>query len=127
MSGAQEAITHDNVPYRCQSCPPHSPSRPRQITPAASLYVEVVVDRHRDLLPAAKICLCGLDRGMTQQKLNLLELTSLLPTQPRAGAPHIMGAEMLDADCLRRGDNDIPHCPAAEFSWQQAVALRQPA
>lgn len=68
--------------------------------------MEPIVDCDRDLLPATQITIGRFNRRMAQQELNLLQFAARFPALPGAGAPHIMCAEMLDADRLGRGDND---------------------
>ena len=43
----------------------------------------------------------GLDGGVAEQELDLLEIAAVLPTQFRAGATEIVGAEAFDPDLLR--------------------------
>lgn len=52
--------------------------------------VEKIVYRMPEILFAAEIVFCGLDRCMTEQELNLLQLTTTVVTQLRAGSPQIV-------------------------------------
>ena len=45
---------------------------------------EFIVDRDSQTLPAANIAFGGLDRDMSEEKLNLLELTSGIMAETRA-------------------------------------------
>src|ERR1700722_12480667 len=65
------------------------------------LQSKVVVHRDLDILLGAQIALRGLDGRVPQQELDLLQVAAVLPTQFRAGAAQVVGAEVLDADLLR--------------------------
>ena len=54
-----------------------------------------------DLLLGAQIALSGLDGRVPQQEFDLLEVAAVLPTQFRASAAEVVGAEVLDSDLLR--------------------------
>src|ERR1035438_253761 len=53
----------------------------------------MVVDRGSQLLAGAQVSLGGLDRGMAQQKLDLLEGAARDAAQPGAGPPEMMGGK----------------------------------
>jgi hypothetical protein len=57
--------------------------------------VEKIVDWMPEILFAAEIALCRLHGCMPEQELNLLQLSSTVMTQLGAGAPQIMGCNML--------------------------------
>jgi hypothetical protein len=66
-----------------------------------SLQSQVIVDRDLDILFGAQIAFGGLDRGVPQQELDLLQIAAILPAELGAGAAQIVGAEALDPDLLR--------------------------
>jgi len=57
--------------------------------------VKKVVHRMSEILFAAQIAFRGLDRGMPQQELNLLQLATATVAQLRAGSPQVMRGNML--------------------------------
>jgi hypothetical protein len=67
----------------------------------SKLQSEVVVYSDLDILFGAQIAFGGLDRGVPQQELDLLQIPAVLPAEFGAGAAEIVGAEVLDADLLR--------------------------
>ena len=62
---------------------------------------EVVVDCDRDLLLGPEITLRGLNRGVPEQKLDLLEIAAALAAELGTGSAQVMRAEVLDSDLLR--------------------------
>jgi hypothetical protein len=73
-------------------------NRPRS---PESLESQVIVHRDLDILFRAKIAFGGLDGGVPEQELDLLEIAAALAAEFGAGAAQIMGAEVLDPDLLR--------------------------
>jgi hypothetical protein len=74
------------------------------ILPSGSALIsqpQIIIHGDNDLLIGTEIPLCGLDRGVTQQEFDLLEVTAALPAQFGAGAAKVVGAEVLDPDLLR--------------------------
>ena len=65
------------------------------------LESKVVVHRDLYILIGTQIPLGGLDRRVPQQEFDLLQIPAALPTQFRAGAAEVVGAEMFEADLLR--------------------------
>ena len=63
-----------------------------------TLQSQVVVHRDGDLLLGAEIALGGLDRGMSEQELDLFEVASGLAAELGAGAAQVMRPKALDAD-----------------------------
>jgi len=57
--------------------------------------VKKVVHRMSEILFAAQIAFRGLDGGMPQQELNLLQLATARVAQLRAGSPQVMWGNML--------------------------------
>ena len=54
-----------------------------------------------DLLLRAQVTLCSLDRYVAEQKLDLLEFAASNMAKPVAGAPQIVGCNLLNGDDLR--------------------------
>jgi hypothetical protein len=77
----------------CKSVFGHRPRRPSQ--------PKKIVHGDCNLLLRPKISLRGLNRGVPEQKLDLLEIPAVLPTQFRASPAEVMGAEVFDPDLLR--------------------------
>ena len=65
------------------------------------LQPQVIVHRDLYILLRPQIAFGGLDGGVAEQELDLLEIAAVLPTQFRAGATEIVGAEPFDPDLLR--------------------------
>jgi hypothetical protein len=61
---------------------------------------EIVVHSDHNLLLGAKIALCGLNRRMPEQELDLLEIASGLAAELGAAPAQIMDPESLDANLL---------------------------
>jgi hypothetical protein len=66
-----------------------------------SLQAQVVVDRDLDVLLRPQIAFGGLDRGVAEQELDLLQIPAVLPAELGAGATQVLGAEVFDLDLLR--------------------------
>jgi hypothetical protein len=62
---------------------------------------QIVVHGNDDLLVGAQIALGGLNRRVTEQELDLLQIATALPAQLGAGTTQVMGTEVLDPDLLR--------------------------
>ena len=62
---------------------------------------QIVIHRDIDILFRAQIAFGGLDGGVTEQELDLLEIPAVLPAEFGAGAAEVVGAEVLDPDLLR--------------------------
>jgi len=60
------------------------------------------------ILFAAKITFCGLNRCVAQQELNLLQLTATVVAQLRAGPPQIVRCNVLQACSLATGSDHVP-------------------
>jgi len=71
--------------------------------------VEKVVYRMPEILFAAEIAFRGLDRGMPQQELNLLQLATIRVAQLRASSPQVMRCDMLQARSLAASLDYVPH------------------
>jgi hypothetical protein len=74
-----------------------APAQKRLANPE-SLQSQVVVYRDLDILLGAQVAFGGLDRGVPQQELDLLQIPAVLPAQLGAGAAQVVGAEVLDPD-----------------------------
>ena len=77
----------------CKSVFGHRPRRPSQ--------PKKIVHGDCNLLLRPKISLRGLNRGVAEQELDLLEVPAVLATELGAGTTEIVGAEALDPDLLR--------------------------
>jgi len=66
-----------------------------------SLQAQVIVHRDLYILLRAQIALGRLDRGVAEQEFDLLQIPAILPAELGAGAPQVVGAEVLDPDLLR--------------------------
>ncbi len=73
----------------------------RSIASAQLLQSQIIIHRDLDVLLGAEIALGGLDRGVAEQELDLLQVPAVLPAELGAGAAQVVGAEVLDADLLR--------------------------
>ena len=62
-----------------------------------------------EILFAAEIAFCRLDRGMPQQELNLLQLAATRVAQLRTGSPQVMRRNMLQARSLAATLDYVPH------------------
>jgi hypothetical protein len=74
----------------------------------ASVLVEKIVHRMPEILFATEVTFRGLDRCMTEQKLNLLKFTATVVAQLRAGSAEIMRCNVLQASFLAAGSNHVP-------------------
>jgi hypothetical protein len=72
------------------------------------LKPQPVIDSVTELLFAAEILLCHLNRNMTEQKLDLLQLPSRHVAELRARTPKVMRCEPINAGTLRRSFHDVP-------------------
>jgi len=70
--------------------------------------VEKIIHWMSEILFAAEIALRCLHRCMPQQELNLLQLSSTVLTQLRAGPPQIVRGNMLQARSLAAGSDHVP-------------------
>jgi hypothetical protein len=52
---------------------------------------------------------------VTEQELDLFEVSAVLAAEFRAGAAQVVGAEPLDPDSFCRLLDYAPHCPVAQF------------
>lgn len=57
--------------------------------------VEKIIHWMPEILFAAEIMFCGLNRCMPEQELNLLQLTTAIVAQLRAGSPQVMRCDVL--------------------------------
>jgi hypothetical protein len=83
---------------------------------------ELVVDRLHQILPHAEVFLSGLDRGVAEQHLDLLQVPARLPTQASARSASIVRGEILHADSLRISLHQPPH-----RHFRQCLTLQFPA
>ena len=65
------------------------------------LESKVVVHRDLDILIGAQIALGGLDGGVAQEELDLLEIPAVLASELGAGTSEVVGTEVLDPDLFR--------------------------
>jgi hypothetical protein len=71
--------------------------------------VKKIVHRMSEILFAAEIAFRRLHGCMSQQELNLLQLSSAVMTQLRTGSPQVMRCNMLQARSLAAGLDYVPH------------------
>jgi hypothetical protein len=81
--------------------------RLRLLLPIAS-EVHKIVHWMTEILFAPKITFRGLDRGVPQQELNLLEFTAAVVAQLRAGSPQIVRRNVLQTSFLAAGSDYVP-------------------
>jgi hypothetical protein len=67
----------------------------------AQLQSKVIVHRDLNIRLRTKIAFRGLDGGVPEQKLDLLQIPAILAAELGAGAAQVMGAEVLDPNLLR--------------------------
>ena len=79
-----------------------------------SLESDCIVHRHCDLLFRPEVSFCRLDGGVSEQELDLLEITAGFPAELGTRTSEIVGAEVLDADLACRLLDDVPDGPVAE-------------
>lgn len=73
-----------------------------------SSQVEAVVDRAAEILLAAEIPLCRLHRDVSEQELNLLQLTAAVVAQFRAGSSQIVRRDVLQPHSLAATLHHVP-------------------
>ena len=69
--------------------------------------LETIVDRASEILLAAKIPLSRLHRRMAQQELNLLQFTTTVVAQLRAGSPQVVRRDVLQTHPLTTPPNHV--------------------
>ena len=70
--------------------------------------VEKIVHWMPQILFAAEIAFCCLNRCMAQQELNLLQLTAAIVAKLRAGPPQVVRCNVLQACPLAAGSHHVP-------------------
>ncbi len=87
--------------------------------------LETIVYRVSEVLLAAEIPLRRLYRRMPQQELNLLQFTTTVVTQLRAGSPQVVRRDVLQTHPLTTGPNHVPNYilrdtlpPKSSPSWR---------
>jgi hypothetical protein len=76
--------------------------------PGIHSELEKIVHGMAEILLAAEITFRGLNRGVSQQELNLLQLSSAIVTQLRTGPPEIMRRDVLQPGSLATGSDHVP-------------------
>jgi hypothetical protein len=71
--------------------------------------VKKIVDRMSEILFATEIAFRRLHRCMSQQELNLLQLSTARVAQLRTGSPQVMRGNVLQARSLAAGLDYVPH------------------
>src|ERR1051326_6229619 len=71
--------------------------------------LEKIVYRMSEILLAAEVALGRLYRGVPQQELNLLQLSSAVMTQLRTGPPQVVGCDVFQARSPTAGPHHVPH------------------
>ena len=82
-----------------------------------------IVHGIRNILLASQVFFRGLNRGVPEQKLYLLEIAAGFPAQFRACAPQIVGRQVLDADLVRVMQHDLPNRRGAKRRSRHLVVL----
>ena len=67
-----------------------------------------VVDGTAQFLLAAEVSFRRLDRDVSKQKLDLVQLATGKMAEPRAAAPKIMRREFFNSGTFRGGSDDLP-------------------
>jgi len=70
--------------------------------------VKAIVHRMPQILFAAEIAFCRLDRCMPQKKLDLLQFATACVAQLRAGPPQVVGCDVLQTCSLAAGLDYVP-------------------
>ncbi len=71
--------------------------------------VKKIVHRMSEILFAAEIAFRRLDRCVSQQELNLFQLSSAVMTQLRTRPPQVVGCDVLQARSPTAGPDHVPH------------------
>ena len=98
--------------HACRILLTHSTQLPATYLPQTNLMLtsrgsssgsksEIVVHGDLDLLLRPQIPLGGLDRGVTEQKFDLLEIAAALAAKLGTGSAQVLSTEVLDSDLLR--------------------------
>jgi hypothetical protein len=73
------------------------------------LDADPIIDGGVDTLFTAKVFLCCLDGDVSEQELNLLQLSPGCVAEPRTGATEVMGCQLFDPGSFRAILDDMPH------------------
>ena len=73
------------------------------------LDTDSVVDGRPDSLLAAQVSLGGLDRDVTEEKLDLFQLAAGGMTQPGACSSQVMRGQLVDPGFLREFADNVPN------------------
>ena len=73
------------------------------------LDTDSAVDCRPDSLLAAQVSLGGLDRDVTEKKLDLFQLAAGGMAQPRACSPQVMGSQLVDPGFLGELADNVPN------------------
>jgi hypothetical protein len=76
--------------------------------PPVLCKVKKIVDGVSEILFAAEIAFCRLNRCVTQQELNLLQFTAAIVAQLRASPPQVVRCNVLQACSLAAGSDHVP-------------------
>ena len=76
--------------------------------PSVLCKVKKIVDRVSEILFAAEIAFCRLNRCVAQQELNLLQFISAIMAELSAGPPQVVRCNVLQACSLAAGPDNIP-------------------
>ena len=69
---------------------------------------EPIIHSAGQILLASDVSLGGLNRGMSQQKVDLLQFATGDMAQPRAGPPKVVGCQCRDSSPGRTSLDDVP-------------------
>jgi hypothetical protein len=76
--------------------------------PPVLCEVKKIVDRVSEILFAAEIAFCRLNRCVAQQELNLLQFTAAIVAEFRAGPPQVVRCNVLQACSRAAGSDHVP-------------------
>ncbi len=83
-----------------------------------------MVDRDSNLLLGAQVALGRLDRGVPEQKLDLLEIASRIAAQLGTGAAEVVSAEVLEPDLPRAALDHRPDRLVANGRFAHLAGFR---
>src|ERR1035438_2021663 len=86
-----------------------------------------IIDRRPDTLPRSQVLLGRLNRDMTEQKLDLIQLTARTPAQPSAGSSQVVRCKRRDTCAPGRRLHYVPYCLFADTVPEHSAHAADPA
>ena len=86
----------------------HPPRRQTTLCGAVRFDSERIVDRATQVLLAPEVSLCCLDRHVSEEKLNLVQLAAGQVAQSCTRPSEVVRSERSDAGCLRSVPDNLP-------------------